>query len=69
VQRVSPPIKYSMNYTEFQEYVRQHCAYETIYEDTNGRAILVIRLLDAFTMIRKAGELLAKIKARNEEKS
>ena len=43
-----------MNYIEFQEYVRQHCTYETIYEDTEGRAILVIRLLDAFTMTRKA---------------
>lgn len=43
-----------MNYKEFQDHVRQHCGYETIYEDSEGREILVICLLDAFHMAYSA---------------
>ena len=43
-----------MTYEEFQEYVRSKCMYETIYTDSDGREILVIRLLDAYGMVNRA---------------
>ena len=43
-----------MTYEEFVNYVRSDCAYETIYDDSEGRPILVIRLLDAYGMVNKA---------------
>ena len=42
-----------MTYEEFEEFVKQDCFYETIYEDTEGRTILVICMLDAFTLANK----------------
>lgn len=39
-----------MTFNEFKEYVEKHCLYETIYNDSDGRQILVLRLLDAYTM-------------------
>lgn len=43
-----------MNYEEFLEFVPRKCMYETIYEDSDGRDILVIKLLDAYGMVNKA---------------
>lgn len=43
-----------MTYGEFIDFVKSKCMYETIYDDSEGRTILVIRLLDAFTMLNKA---------------
>ena len=43
-----------MTYEEFQEYVRSKCMYETIYTDSDGREILVIKLLDAYGMVNRA---------------
>ena len=43
-----------MTYEEFQEYVRAKCMYETIYTDSDGREILVIKLLDAYGMVNRA---------------
>jgi hypothetical protein len=40
-----------MTYEEFQEYVRAECLYETIYSDSDGREILIIRMLDAYAMM------------------
>ena len=37
-------------YQEFVEFVRMACMHETIYEDSEGRDILVIRVLDAYGM-------------------
>ncbi len=37
-------------YEEFIEFVRMACMHETIYEDSEGREILVIRMLDAYGM-------------------
>ena len=42
-----------MTYEEFQEYVRAKCMYETIYTDSDGREILVIKLLDAYGMVNR----------------
>ena len=43
-----------MTYNNFVEYVRNKCNYETIYSDGEGRVILVITLLDAYTMTHRA---------------
>ena len=43
-----------MTYEEFLNFVPSKCMYETIYDDSDGRTILVIRLLDAFSMVNKA---------------
>ena len=43
-----------MTYEEFLKFVPSKCVYETIYDDSDGRTILVIRLLDAFSMVNKA---------------
>lgn len=42
-----------MNYKEFVQFV-QSCMHEAIYEDSEGRSILVIDLLDAYSMVNKA---------------
>jgi hypothetical protein len=39
-----------MTLEEFEQHIRQHALYETIYDDSEGRAILVIRLLDAYAL-------------------
>ena len=43
-----------MTYEDFEKFVREQCMYETIYDDSDGRRILVIRLLDAYRMVNKA---------------
>ena len=42
-----------MTYEEFLEFIPAKCMYETIYDDSDGRTILVIRLLDAYSMVNK----------------
>ena len=42
-----------MTYGEFLEYVSSKCLHETIYTDSDGHPILVIRLLDAYGMVNK----------------
>ena len=43
-----------MTYEEFLEFIPSNCMYETIYDDSNGHPILVIRVLDAYGMVNKA---------------
>jgi len=45
-----------MTYEEFLKFVPAKCMYETIYDDSDGRPILVIRMLDAYGMVHKAQE-------------
>ena len=45
-----------MTYEEFLKFVPAKCMYETIYDDSDGRPILVIRMLDAYGMVNKAQE-------------
>ena len=40
-----------MNFEEFDDFLREACPYEAIYDDSADRRILVIRLLDAFEMV------------------
>lgn len=42
-----------MTYEEFVKFVQSKCMHETIYEDSEGRSILVIDLLDAYGMANK----------------
>jgi len=42
-----------MTYEEFVKFVQSKCMHETIYEDSEGRSILVIDLLDAYGMVNK----------------
>jgi len=43
-----------MTYEEFLKFVPAKCIYETLYEDTEGRPILVISMLGAYGMVNKA---------------
>ena len=42
------PLYTKLTYEEFLDFVRAKCMYETIYDDSDGRTILVIRMLDAY---------------------
>jgi len=42
-----------MNYKEFKDYIENMVPYETIYEDGEGRMILVIKMSDAFTAMNR----------------
>jgi hypothetical protein len=42
-----------MTYEEFLEFVSSKCMHETIYEDSEGRLILVIDMLSAYSMVNK----------------
>ena len=42
-----------MNYKEFKDYIENRVPYETIYEDSEGRMILVITMLAAFTAMNR----------------
>ena len=42
-----------MTYEEFIDFVPAKCMYETIYEDSEGRLILVIDMLSAYGMVNK----------------
>jgi hypothetical protein len=43
-----------MKYEDFEKFVREKCMYDTIYDDSDGRQILIIRMLDAYGMVNKA---------------
>jgi hypothetical protein len=45
-----------MNLSEFEQHIRQHAMYETIYDDSEGRRILVIRALDAYALVNRLVE-------------
>jgi len=45
-----PDVTITGTYEEFIDFVRMACMHETIYEDSEGRDILVIRVLDAYGM-------------------
>jgi hypothetical protein len=43
-----------MKYSDFRKHVETSCLYEAIYDDSESRRILVIRLMDAYLMVQKA---------------
>jgi hypothetical protein len=42
-----------MKYEEFWAFVEKECLYETVYDDTEGRTIVVIRMLDLWGLVNK----------------
>jgi len=40
-----------VKYEDFVKFVKEKCLYETLYEDSEGRIILVIGLVDAYQMV------------------
>jgi hypothetical protein len=42
-----------MNYEEFWTFVEKECMYETLYDDSDGRTIVVIRMLDLWGLANK----------------
>jgi hypothetical protein len=42
-----------MTYTEFWAFVDAECMHETIYDDSDGRAIMVIRMIDLWSLANK----------------
>jgi hypothetical protein len=43
-----------MKYEDFEKFIQEKCMYETMYYDSDGRQILVIKMLDAYGMVNKA---------------
>jgi hypothetical protein len=42
-----------MTYEEFKDYITSKCLYDAIYEDQEGREIIVMTVLDAYSMASK----------------
>lgn len=42
-----------MTFEEFEEHVRTESMHEAIYRDSEGRDILVIRMLDAYALLAR----------------
>jgi hypothetical protein len=42
-----------MTYEEFRDYITSKCLYDAIYEDQEGREIIVMTVLDAYSMASK----------------
>ena len=45
-----------MTYEEFFKFVQSECMHEAIYEDSERRTILVITMIDAYSMVNKTQE-------------
>jgi len=45
-----------MTYEEFIKFVQSECVHEAIYEDSERRTILVITMIDAYSMVNKTQE-------------
>ena len=43
-----------MKYKDFEKFIKEKCMYDTIYDDSNGRQVLIIQMLDAYGMLNKA---------------
>jgi hypothetical protein len=43
-----------LKYEDFEKFIREKCMYDTIYDDSDGRQVLIIRMLDAYGMVNKA---------------
>jgi len=45
-----------MTYEEFKDYITSKCLYDAIYEDQEGREIIVMTVLDAYSMASKLAQ-------------
>jgi len=56
-----------MNFEQFQQHLKTKCMYETIYDDSEGVPILVIRELNAFAMVNRLLEAERELAALKVE--
>ena len=54
-----------MTYEEFLKFIPAKCMYEAVYDDSDGRTILVIRMLDAYRMVNQALDAAQPAQERN----
>ena len=45
-----------MKYEDFKSWIEKNCMYETFYEDSEGRIIMILTELDAWAMCNKFAE-------------
>ena len=45
-----------MKYEDFKDWIEKNCMYETFYEDSEGRIIMILTELDAWAMCNKFAE-------------
>jgi hypothetical protein len=43
-----------MDYVRFRKFLEESCVYEAIYTDSEGREIIVLKVIDAFCMVNDA---------------
>jgi hypothetical protein len=43
-----------MDYATFRKFLESSCVYEAIYTDSDGREILVLKVVDAYCMVNDA---------------
>lgn len=55
-----------MDYEEFRKFLMRECQYEVMYSDSEGRDILVIRVLDAYVMTHKVNNQPNGVKHVND---
>jgi len=46
-----------MKYEDFKSWIEKNCIYETFYEDSEGRIIMILTELDAWAMCNKFAEI------------
>ena len=46
-----------MKYEDFKSWIEKNCMYETFYEDSEGRIIMILTELDAWAMCNKFAEI------------
>ena len=58
-----------MNLADFEKHVRERAMYETIYDDTEGRRLVVMRLLDMYALFNslRANDALERKAANARE--
>ena len=58
-----------MTFEEFDKHVRTKSMYETIYRDSEGRDILVIRMLDAYGLLARTTRTREWVGLTDEERA
>ena len=46
-----------MKHEDFKDWIEKNCMYETFYEDSEGRIIMILTELDAWAMCNKFAEI------------
>jgi hypothetical protein len=43
-----------MSFVEFKKFLKKNCMYETIYTDSDGREIIILKVIDVFCLVNDA---------------